>query len=322
MKGKKDSNKHVPVLLNLILELIERENRNFARQAFTFIDGTLGLGGHASQILQKFPQSKLIGLERDSKSLELAKENLLSYTRELRTLFFHTRFSQIKKLCKQEIENSEEILEKNLEKNLEKDLKKDLRFVLLDLGISSYQLENADYGLNFNFQESHQLDMRLDPWCQSTALNLINRLSQKELGDLFWQNSQFSRSKKLARLIVERRPVKNSAEFIQLCLKAAGKSKIHPATLPMMALRIAVNQELEELESGLPEIIDFLPSQAYLLVISFHSGEDRIVKNVFRTYKNTKILKSISKKPLRAEQEEICFNQRARSAKLRIAQKI
>jgi len=302
---KKNFIKHSPVLLDLILDLIRQESKNLQDPEFTFIDGTLGLGGHASSILKNFPSSKLIGIDRDLNSLKLAQDNLKEFTKESRTSFFHSRFSRFPEIFKKEKESF-----------------KNLRFVLLDLGISSYQLENENYGLNFAFQTSNNLDMRLDPWCKNTALILLNRLTQKELADLFWYKSEFRKSKKLARLILENRPIKNSEEFVRLCFKTDYKSKSHPATLPMMALRIAVNEEFEELETGLRKIIDFLPSQANILVISFHSGEDRIVKNIFKELKQMKILELITKKPINPSKEEISLNRRARSSKLRIAKKL
>ena len=163
--------------------------------------------------------------------------------------------------------------------------------------------------------------MRLDPWCTASAEKILNDWPEKKLADLFWDIADYKPARKLAKAIVQNRPLKTIGEFVEICnlMHKNPQSKIQSATLPFMALRIAVNEEMQELEKGLNAIIDWLEPSAKLLVISFHSGEDRIVKNVF---KNSSNLENLIKKPLMPTPAEIRKNSRSRSAKLRVAVKI
>lgn len=281
---------HIPVLLNEVLECLAPE------AGYTYIDGTLGMGGHSKAILdQTNGLANLIGIDRDVQSLEIARQNLKNYPN---CQFLHGRFSQIP-----------ELIDKN-------QLSKPTGGILLDLGISSYQLDSSKYGLSFqNINEA--LDMRLDPWCKISAEKILNEWPEKKLSDLFWDIADFRPARKLAKTIVQNRPIKTIGQFVEIC------NFVHKvpraATLPFMALRIAVNEELQELEKGLNSIIEWLEPSAKLLVISFHSGEDRIVKNVF---KNSLNLKNLFKKPLSPTLSEIKKNSRSHSAKLRVAVKI
>jgi len=150
----------------------------------------------------------------------------------------------------------------------------------------------------------------------------VNAWPERKIADLFWDYADYQAARKLARMIVQERPVRTLGHFVELCkrIKTAKQSRIHSATLPLMALRMAVNNELDELERGLKNIIEWLEPQAKVLVISFHSGEDRIVKNVFKQYKDC--LQVITPKPQCPTEEEIAKNPRSRSAKLRVALKI
>jgi 16S rRNA (cytosine1402-N4)-methyltransferase len=287
--------KHIPVLMSEVLEILD------PKPGFAYIDGTLGMGGHSKAIMQKTNgQAHIIGFDRDSKSLELAKQNLAEYQN---IQFIHGRFSQIPELVEQK-------------------LTKPVRGVLLDLGISSFQLDTKEYGLTFAKEAFEQnLDMRLDEWCQESAADILNEWPQQKLADLFWDLADYRYARKLAKLILENRPLKTIGQFVGLCNIASGnnKAKISAATLPLMALRIAVNQEYEELVISLQKLIDWLEPGAILAVISFHSGEDRIVKNIF---KNTKQMSSFTKKPITPSPSEVKHNIRSRSAKLRAACKI
>jgi 16S rRNA (cytosine1402-N4)-methyltransferase len=287
---------HIPVMLTEVLEMLNPQPGNI------YIDGTLGMGGHTEAILsQTAGKAKVIGFDRDGKSLKLASERLLPWKESFTAV--HGRFSQIPQL-------------------LNKDsLKEPIGGVLLDLGISSFQLDNAEYGLSFAKQALNEsLDMRLDPWCKNNAQEILNTWPEKKLADLFWDKADYKQARKLAKIICLHRPIKTIGDFVELCKQASGgHGKLNASTLPLMALRIEVNEEFQEIENGLTNIINWLEPETKLVVIAFHSGEDRIVKNIF---KNSPKLKVITDKPLTPTLEEIKKNTRARSAKLRVACRI
>lgn len=270
----------------------------------TYVDGTLGMAGHAAAILKATDgQIQLFGFDRDPESLLIAEANLKDWPNSY--TLFNARFSRMS-----------DLIDKTK-------LKFPLAGILLDLGISSFQLDNAKYGLSFakaSFED--ELDMRLDEWCEFSAEEILNEWPEKKLADLFWDYADFTRARPLARLIADNRPIKTIGEFVALCgqVNPVAKNKLHTATLPMMALRIAVNDELGELERGLKNIIEWMEPHSKLAVISFHSGEDRIVKNVFKAHKDK--LEILTNKPLGPSNEEIKRNPRSRSAKLRVASKI
>ncbi|MDJ0625600.1 MAG: 16S rRNA (cytosine(1402)-N(4))-methyltransferase RsmH [Candidatus Caenarcaniphilales bacterium] len=288
---------HQPVLLKEVLEILQPQKNH------TYIDGTLGLAGHSKAILNFTPDPiQLIGFDRDFNSLEIASSRLSEFRQSVKT--HHARFSEIPNLID----------------------KTKIQFpiggILLDLGISSFQLDDPEYGLTFNGEGlKKNLDMRLDEWCSTSADKIINEWAEKKLADLFWDYSDYKHSRKLAKLITQNRPVKKMEEFVALCKSVQkSKSRIHPATLPLMALRIIVNDEYKELEKGLRDIVKWMEPASKLLVISFHSGEDRIVKNIFKEHKTQ--LKFLNMKPITPSQKEIKENPRSRSAKLRAVCKI
>jgi 16S rRNA (cytosine1402-N4)-methyltransferase len=286
---------HISVLLKEILEILDPKPFN------TYIDGTLGLAGHSLAILEKVNSSdiQLIGLDRDPKSLDLAKELLKPYPEQIDLI--NTRFSALP----------------DLDRENKLKLKYKLGGILLDLGISSWQLKEA--GLSF-LNPKIPLDMRLDPWCKLNASEIVNEWTEKKLADLFWDLADYKPARRLAKLIVKNRPIKDMEHLVDLCKEISGgtNSKIHSATLPLMALRIAVNEELSELEQGLKKIIDWMQPESKLLVISFHSGEDRIVKNIFREFYKAGKINLLTEKPLIPSDLEIKQNPRSRSAKLRV----
>ena len=260
---------HIPVLLNEVLNILEPQAE------YTYIDGTLGMGGHAASILKQAGSSAhLIGIDRDPQSLQLAKQNLSTYPN---CEFINARFGVIS-----------QILQENK-------FTKPLAGILLDLGISSYQMDSAHYGLSFQ-NTKQNLDMRLDPWCSYSAGEILNTWPEKKIADLFWDLADYPQARKLAKLIVQNRPLNSIGDLVELCqqLPARSHHKLGAATLPLMALRIAVNDELAEIEHSLESIIQLLEPGVKIVVISFHSGEDRIIKYIFKKYQNK--LKILMKK--------------------------
>lgn len=293
MSTSANNQQHIPVLAAEVLEYLCITDNG------VFIDGTVGLGGHTELILQQNPLYSVIGCDRDSQSLDIARERLLPYQSRIELL--NMRFSKLP-----------EILEQHPQRI-------NIKGVLLDLGISSRQLDSSEYGISFAHTTAEQpLDMRLDPWCKQSASDILNTWSAKDLADLFFFQADYRPARRLAKLIVDNRPLHNLEHFIDLCKQATPyRSKIHPATLPMMALRIIVNEEYQEIRECLTNLINILEPEARISVISFHSGEDRIVKNLFKQLDKASI---INKKVIVPTRDEIKKNPRARSAKMRVIQ--
>lgn len=293
--------KHEPVMLKEILDFLR------LKEGMVVVDATIGTGGHAIEIIKRIqPNGKLIGIDRDKESLNLAKERLKEY--DSQCIFVHDNFCNIDKILHS------------------LDIKK-LNGVFLDLGISSFQLDNAMRG--FSFTNEGPLDMRMDRTNSLSAFDLINNLTRQEIASILWRFGQERFSNRIAKLIMMRRnnsTINTTAELAQLVREAVPYSKryqrIHPATRTFQAFRIAVNQELESLEIFLQRIAEFLDKGARLCIISFQSLEDRIVKVNFRNLSKTKGFALIAKKPLLPTDDEIKNNPRARSAKLRILEKI
>lgn len=285
------STKHLPVLLQEVLEGLE------VKRGGSYIDTTVGTGGHAIAILERIGATgQLLGIDFDPQMLKVAKENLANY--KGRVTLTVGNFREVA-----------EISRKHGFHNVDG--------ILFDLGLSSLQLEWAERG--FSFQQEGPLDMRFSPEQEMTAAKLINHLPEKELADLIFRYGEEPRSRAIARAIVHHRPLKTTKELAGVVARAARRrGRIHPATRTFQALRIAVNDELAALEEALPQAVDLLHPGGRLAVISFHSLEDRIVKNFFRSEER---LQMITPKPLRPDRDEIQANPRARSARLRIAQR-
>lgn len=285
------------------------------RAGGVYLDGTLGGGGHARAILMAaHPDGRLLGIDADPAALAAAGANLASagIAPERYTLV-HGRFGDMAALAAQHGFG---------------------RFdgILLDLGVSSHQLDTA--GRGFSFNADGPLDMRLDPTRGPTAADLVNELGEQDLANLIYRYGEERMSRRIARQIVERRrtqPFTRTAELAAIVARAAGRGgrdRIHPATRTFQALRIAVNQELEQLEAALPQALDLLAPAGRIAVISFHSLEDRIVKLFFRAEsgyggsanERPARLTIITRKPIEASEGELAANPRARSAKLRIAE--
>ncbi|NMA44001.1 MAG: 16S rRNA (cytosine(1402)-N(4))-methyltransferase RsmH [Oligosphaeraceae bacterium] len=285
-----------------------------------FIDGTLGGGGHSERILQLLPQAQVLGIDRDPEALKAAGLRLQGYGERFKTV--HGRFSQMHKLAEQI--------------GWQK-----VNGVLLDVGVSSAQIDNPERGFSFRFDAP--LDMRMNPQEGQSAADLLNNLSEQELADILYHYGEERKARRIARAIVERRvskPWESTGELNALLERIVGRAKqrgLPPATRSFQALRIAVNAELEELELALQKALQLCESGGRIAVICFHSLEDRIVKSFFRHEAAACVcppglpicdcgkrasLKLVNKKPLIADEAERQQNPRASSAKLRVAEKL
>ncbi len=273
------------------------------------VDATIGHGGH-SYLFGHTLGSKglLIGFDLDEKALEKAHEWLKTLI--CRVILIHANFSQI----------SDELHKKGIEK---------VDFILADLGVSSAQLADAEFGLSF--LQDMPLDMRIDKRIQRSAADIVNNLDEKSLADLIYRFGEDRASRRIAQFIVQSRksyPITTTGRLAEIVCRAIGRaskgkwSRIHPATRTFQALRIAVNGEMENLEALLDSAPQVLKKGGRMAVISFHSLEDRLVKNNFRKNKSEGIYEIVTKKPLIPTRLEISENRRSRSAKLRIARKI
>lgn len=297
-----NGNGHIPVLLEEVMDYLDIKREG------VYVDCTLGLGGHSLEILKRNPNARLIGFDIDEKSLLKAKEKLEPYSDRVK--LYHSDFRYLP--------------------DLKIDFSK-IRGILLDLGVSSFQLDSPERGFSFN--REGPLDMRMDFRNKITAYKIINKYSEHKLAKIFQEYGELRQAKRLARKIVSRRKSEKIETTTQLCRiveEICGwrpqKGKIHPAAKVFQAIRIEVNQELKSLSDFLERITQKIPKKAHITAISFHSLEDRIIKHTFvhlATSNNSHpFLKILTKKPVVPSQEEIAINFRARSAKLRAAEKI
>ncbi len=292
---------HIPVMLNEVIEHLNLRNNA------VIVDGTLGAAGHASEILKRIgSDGKLIGIDRDVEILSKAKETLTPFLSQCELI--HNNYSQI-----DEILRSLKIT--------------DVDGILLDLGVSSYQLDTPHRG--FSVKNNGPLDMRMDPESEITAFDLVNSLPEKELSVILKVFGEERWHQRIARQIVKQRsvsPIRTTDDLSRVVLKAMPKErnwqKIHPATRTFQGLRIAVNKELQGLETALDKCIECLKREGRIAVIAFHSLEDRIVKHKFKDFQKAGKINLITKKPLRPSDLEAKENVRARSARLRIAERI
>lgn len=293
---------HDPVLLREVLEALDIKKDRW------YFDGTLGDGGHALGILNL--GGKVLGIDVDPVILNRARERLLKVgVNENRFLLKLGNFRSIKNIVSQT-----GIVKFN--------------GVLLDLGVSSLQLDSPDRG--FSFSKKGPLDMRMDPELKVTASDLINGLNKGELDELFTKLGDEKLAKRIADAVVIARQVKRIETTLELADIVAGVYKkyrikigsIHPATRVFQALRIAVNDELNGLRECLPQVLRVLNPGGRVVAVSFHSLEDRIVKNAFRGWKSESLGQVITKKPVVPRAEEVTINPRSRSAKMRVFEKI
>lgn len=269
------------------------------------LDGTVGNGGHAGSIMKKIsPDGLLIGIDKDMEILQRARQYLAKTGCPFR--LYHADYSDVDEVLRQAGVGR-------------------VHGVLLDLGVSSLQFDQAERG--FSFSKEGPLDMRMDRSRAGTAQDLIRRLSVKELEELFKRYGEERWSGRIARVIRREADAGRIASTRQLAdlierVVPGGKSKIHPATRVFQALRIAVNKEMESLEIFLGKIHNYMETGARIVIISFHSLEDRIVKNTFAERADQKIFRILTKKPVTPGDVEIERNVRSRSAKLRSAERI
>jgi 16S rRNA (cytosine1402-N4)-methyltransferase len=270
-------------------------------------DATLGLAGHSSEIARRLgPRGTLIAFDRDPEAMKLATARLDELRAEL-----GSEMPTVKLVPKAFSEAANEIKPGSLDG------------LLADIGVSSLQLDEAHRG--FSFRSDGPLDMRMDPRTGETAEQVVNQEDENELADLIYEFGEERRSRRIARAIVRARPITTTAELARVVSAAAPSmkgDKIHPATRTFQALRIRVNNELGEIRTLLESAPSLLKPGGRLVVISFHSLEDRIVKDAFREAGRNKVFEVLTKKPVIAGEEEERRNPRSRSAKLRAAMKI
>ncbi len=304
---------HVPVLLNEVLAGLQ------PRAGGCFVDCTVGLGGHAAAILERIaPSGRLLGIDADPEAIRLSRAKLSHYGEAV--ILVNDNFVNLEAIC-------------------EEYHFRPVDGILFDLGVSSLQLDTAERG--FSFQLDAPLDMRFDPRQTLTASDIVNNFSEQELAKLIERYGEEPRSRRIARHIIENRPVTSTVQLARLVEQVRGaprrQAKIHPATKTFMALRIAVNSELQNLELALTQTINLLRPGGRLAVISYHSLEDRIVKQFMRYAASSCLcppgtvvcrcghvptLKLISRKVIKPTSLETESNPRSRSARLRIAERL
>lgn len=292
---------HQPVLLDEVLGYLD------LRPRCAVLDATLGGAGHAKEILKRItPGGTLIGIDADPAAIDIARENLKSFEGSFKLLNGNFRYL-------------DELLAE------ESGIKFDAE--LFDLGISSYQMDDGRRGFSIRYDAS--LDMRMDTRLAVTARDLVNALKEDELADIIARFGEERFFRRVARKVAEARakkPIETTGELASIIHRAVGsrygRSRIDPATRTFQALRIAVNDELPAIEEGIRKAVSMLKSGGRICVISFHSLEDRIVKNMFRDFARDGLVKILTKKPVRPGRDEAARNARSRSAKLRAAERV
>lgn len=290
---------HKPVMVDEVLEFL---NLALLKKHGRYIDATLGTGGHTLAIIEV--EGQVLGIEVDKKMLEVAKKRLAGMSAA--------------KLINANFKDIDEIAEKAGYTNVDG--------IVFDLGVSNLHLKSQQRGFSFE-KESTLLDMRLDPDTQGvTGADLLNSLRRDQLEELFEVVMEKNEAKKLTKEVLNKREeesIKTVGDFLEIIKKAkiAG-GKLNPATKPFLALRMAVNSELENLKLALPKAFGLLKKKGRLVVISFHSGEDALVKRFFKEMQTEGLAKILTKKPIQPSDKEIKENPRARSAKLRCLERL
>jgi 16S rRNA (cytosine1402-N4)-methyltransferase len=289
---------HRPVLVKEVLEFLD------VRPDGNYIDATLGTGGHAEELLRKLQpgSGKLLALDRDPAAVAIAQERLRGFEEKL--IVREGNFAEIDAIYASTGLPPADGL-------------------LADLGVSSLQLDDALRGFSFNL--SGPLDMRMDPTSGMTAQEIVNRTPEPDLAELIFKLGEERHSRRIARAIVKARPIRITTELAQVVTRAipsrAGLHQIHPATRTFLALRLAVNRELEHLQAFLAQALRVLAPGGRLVVLSFHSLEDRLVKRAFKAWQRENQALLLNRKVVRPTDEETQQNPRARSAKLRALEK-
>ena len=269
-----------------------------------YIDATLGAGGHAEEILKVLAPGtgRLLGIDCDPLALGIAQERLAGFRDRL--IVMQGNFAEIDRLhAASGLPPADGLL--------------------ADLGLSSMQLADTERGFSFNLPGP--LDMRMDPTTETTAAEIVNRTPEHDLADLIYKFAEERHSRRIARAIVKARPIRTTTELAQVVTRAipsrAGLHQIHPATRTFMALRLAVNREVENLETFLAKALDVLKDGGRMVTLSFHSLEDRPVKRAFQEFQRQGRARILTRKVVRPGWEEVTSNPRARSAKLRAIEK-
>jgi 16S rRNA (cytosine1402-N4)-methyltransferase len=287
--------KHVPVLKNEAAEFLK------VSQGGCFFDGTVGTGGHSTMILNTNPVNVLYGTDKDSEALEIARKNLETF--ENRFTLFHSDFRNI------------QALPINIEK---------IDGFLFDLGVSSFQLDNPAKG--FSYSKEAPLDMRMDKLQTLSAYDVVNGYSHEKLMETFKKYGEFKDPARIVDQMVFHRKTKkieNTEELKRMVRKVAPKQKtMDPLARVFQAIRIEVNRELTGLEEFFPQLLNTMKPGARIVIISFHSLEDRIVKSALKKAKEKKLIKILTKKPVTADEKELEINPRSRSAKLRAGERL
>ncbi len=304
-----EQTKHVSVMLEEVIEMLD------LKQGMIVVDATLGGGGYTQEIYKRImPGGTLIACDQDSDAINRFKEHYPEIAKDI--LIVHSNYSHIRKVLKEH----------------------NMRYVdriVADLGLSSDQIEEG--GRGFSFSGDNIIDMRMDRSKSLSAINIVNEFSEKELADVIFLYGDERFSRRIAKAICDKRPIISTKELADIISKAIPisvrkKMKMHPATKTFQAIRIAVNDEYEHLKTFLTEGIDVLQSSGRFVVVSFHSGEDRVVKNIFRTNargcicdegvpvcccEHEPVVQFLTKKAIKPSEEEIARNPRSRSARLR-----
>ena len=267
-----------------------------------YLDATFGEGGHSLQILNTFPAARVIGIDKDLQILKWGEERLKAYSDRLK--LFRANYTDM------------DIVLKGLGINK-------VDGILFDLGVSSYQLDYEERG--FSFQQDGPLDMRMDVDSGKNAKQILNSIEQKKLEEIIREYGEEKFARSIAKRICANRPLKTTGDLVQsvkegIPVKVRSKMRKHFATKTFQAVRIFVNRELDELEDGLEKSLNILNHNGRIIVLSFHSLEDRIVKFFFREKDKEGVLSIITKKPLIPSPEEVKFNRRSRSTKMRVAE--
>lgn len=292
---------HIPVLKKEVIKYLDPEpNQNF-------IDCTFGEGGHTRIILKNIsPEGKVLGIEWDFKLYQKLKKETAEFSERL--ILANDSFGNLKEIVRKKEFNQ-------------------VQGILFDLGMSSWHLEESKKG--FSFRKDELLDMRYNPKNSLTAERIINKWGEKEIRDILKDYGEERFAKRIARQIVktrEKKPIKTTLQLVETIKRTLHPrfryKRTHFATRTFQALRITVNKELENIKEGLRQSIDVLDPEGRIVVISFHSLEDRIVKRFFKEKSQENILKILTKKPITPLQKEVNKNPRSRSAKLRAAEKI
>ena len=292
---QENSQYHIPVMTSEVLEFLN------LKMDGVYIDGTIGAGGHTNEILSNLSsKAKVIGLDRDNDALEISKKRLIHFKKQIS--LHHSSYHHISNIMK-----------------LNHISKVD--GILLDLGLSSMQLNTKNRG--FSFQKNDRIDMRFDQSSGETANELINRLSQEQLADIIFEFGEERRSRRIAKSIKKSNMLITTNDLTDAIRKSTPPHQRNKTLARVyQAIRIAVNNEIEKLKNFLEIFLHHLNSKGRLVIISYHSIEDRLVKNFFRQLKLDNKANILTKKPLTPSTKEIQSNRRSRSAKIRALEKI